>query len=446
MKSSPFQIILLVGFGVVAVLAMLIFGGVLPGYKNKGGKSKNAVQLNFWGTLPAGGMNKTVSEFNKENNREIRLTYSEKSPASYLSDVTEALASGSGPDFWILSQDIVLKSRNKVHPISFENYPERTFLDNFADISELLIDEKNRAVSGIPFLIDPIVLFWNKDMFSSAGLSQPPEDWEEFAEVAETLTEKNDIGNIVQSGSALGEFNNIPDAKEILSMLLLQAGNKVIKEDARGNLKVVLAEEGSSGSKPAIDSFKFYGDFSNPNKTVYSWNKALMKADSMFAKGTLAMYLGYASEFPAIRAKNPHLNFDIAESPQIKGAKTKSVFGKLYFLALMRNSGETAKINSFGAMARMTSRVYSKKFSEATGLASPRRDLLAEEAESAYFGTVNKSAIMAKSWLEPEPEETRKIFKEAVEGITSGSLSVSGAVALAKRKLDQSLSKVLANN
>ena len=37
-KITPFQIILLVAFGVVAIVAVLIFSGVLPGYKNQGTK------------------------------------------------------------------------------------------------------------------------------------------------------------------------------------------------------------------------------------------------------------------------------------------------------------------------------------------------------------------------------------------------------------------------
>ena len=51
-------------------------------------------------------------------------------------------------------------------------------------------------------------------------------------------------------------------------------------------------------------------------------------ADTMFAKGALAMYFGYAGEWAGIKARNPHLNFDIAEVPQIKATKQKLLLPK----------------------------------------------------------------------------------------------------------------------
>ena len=108
---------------------------------------------------------------------------------------------------------MVLKNKDKISPIPFAYYPERNFRDDFIDISSLFIDQKNARLTAFPFLIDPMVMYWNKDLFSSAGISQPPQNWSEFAEAVETLTEKNEAGNITQAGTALGELNNIKTAK-----------------------------------------------------------------------------------------------------------------------------------------------------------------------------------------------------------------------------------------
>ena len=190
-------------------------------------------------------------------------------------------------------------------------------------------------------------MYWNKDLFSSAGISQPPQNWEDFSEDVKIFTEKNEAGNITQAGAALGELNNIKNGKDILSMLIIQAGNPIIKEDSNGNFKAALDEKDISNKEPAVSAIKFFNDFSNPNKTVYSWNKALPKADTMFAKGALAMYFGYASEMSEIKDKNPHLNFDLAEVPQIKGDKSKTSFAKIYALAIMKNSSQTKKAGGF---------------------------------------------------------------------------------------------------
>lgn len=427
-------------FGFVAIVAVLIFSGVLPGYKNQGTQRGPVVSVSLWGTLPKGQINGVISAINKEN-KSYKIEYSEFPASSYENEVVNALASGKGPDFWLISQDMVLKNKDKISSIPFAYYPERNFRDDFIDISNLFIDQKNGGLSAFPFLIDPMVMYWNKDLFSSAGISRPPQDWGEFADDAHVFTQKNEAGNVTQSGAAMGELNNIKNGKDILSMLIIQSGNPIMKTDSSGNFKIALDEQDNSGKSPAASSVKFFNDFSNPNKNVYSWNKALSEADTMFAKGAMAMYFGYASEWPEIKAKNPHLNFDIAEVPQIKGDKTKMTFAKIYGLAVMKNSSQAKKQAALNSILFMISNQVSKDFSQATGLASPRRDLLAEKTTDAYYGLINRAAIMSKAWLEPDSDEVRRIFKDMVESVSSGSLSVGDSVRLAKSRLDQELRK-----
>ena len=439
-KITPFQIILLAGFGFIAVVAVLIFSGILPGYKNERAQRGPVVSISLWGTLPKNQISGVISAVNKEN-KSYKITYAEYSASSYEENAINALASGYGPDLWLISQDMVLKNKDKISVIPFAYYPERNFRDDFVDISSLFLDAKNGGLTAFPFLIDPMVMYWNKDLFSSTGISQPPQNWDEFAEDVKIFTEKNEAGNITQSGTALGELSNIRNGKDILSMLIIQSGNPIVKTDNRGNLKVALDEKNDSGKSPSASSVKFFNDFSDPNKSVYSWNKALSNADTMFAKGALAMYFGYASEWPEIKAKNPHLNFDIAEVPQIKGDKTKTTFAKVYALAVMKNSSQAKKQAALNSILFMVSNAVSKDFSQATGLASSRRDLLAEKTTDAYFGLINKAAVMSKAWLEPDGDEVRRIFKDMVESVSSGSLSVGDSVRLAKNRLDQELRK-----
>ena len=440
-KITPFQIILLAGFGFIAIIAVLIFSGILPGYKNQGTQKGPAIPVSLWGTLPRSQINGVISAINKEN-KSYKITYAEFPDSSYENEVINALASGKGPDFWLISQDMVLKNKDKISPIPFAYYPERNFRDDFIDISNLFVDQKNGGLTAIPFLIDPMVMYWNKDLFSSAGISQPPSNWDDFSEDVKIFTEKKETGNITQSGTALGELSNIRNGKDILSMLIIQSGNPIMKTDDRVNLKVALEEKDNSGKSPAAISVKFFNDFSDPNKNVYSWNKALSNADTMFAKGALAMYFGYASELLEIKAKNPHLNFDIAEVPQIKGDKTKTTFAKIYGLAVMKNSPQAKKQEALNSILFMVSNAVSKDFSQATGLASSRRDLLAEKTTDAYFGLINKAAVMSKAWLEPDGGEVRRIFKDMVESVSSGSTSVGDSVRLAKNRLDQELRKI----
>ena len=140
-KITPFQIILMAGFGVVAIVSVLIFSGVLPGYKNQGKQKGPVISVSLWGTLPKSQINGVVSAVNKEN-KSYKIIYAEFPASSYENEVVNALASGKGPDFWLISQDMVLKNKDKISPIPFAYYPERDFRDNFVDISNLFIDQK----------------------------------------------------------------------------------------------------------------------------------------------------------------------------------------------------------------------------------------------------------------------------------------------------------------
>lgn len=428
-KFKPFQIIVLALLAVTAVTAMIVFSV----YKGNGSGGPMA-NISFWGVLSQQEMSPIISDINQRNKKLFNIKYAQKDSSTYQGELIKALASGKGPDFFIVDQEILIKNKDIILPIPFASFSERDFKDAFADAGELFLSRD--GVSAVPFLIDPLVLYWNKDLFSSAGLSKSPRDWEEFLEDVKILTQINDAGNIAQSGAAMGEFRNIDNAKGILSMLFLQSGNKIIDTYMK---MAALQQRGADGSKPTENAVKFFSEFSNPNKTSYSWNKAQTRDSLMFARGDLAMYFGYASDMARIKSLNPHLNFDIAEAPQIKGSKSRITYGKVYGLALIKSS--PSKQAAAASIFKLSEKDSSSAFSQATGLASARRDMLGQKAADSYFSLINKSAIISRSWLEPDPQAVYDIFKDMVESILVGNITVPDAVSLANKKLDQSLKK-----
>lgn len=427
--------------GVSAVIAVMIFGGFLPGYKNKNEGATKAEKVFLWGTFPEQEFVSAISALNRENENIFNIDYSQISKNSYEETVVNALASGKGPDMWIISQDMVLKNKDRIYSVLFsQTYTQRNFFDDFVDEGELFLDG-GIGVIGMPFLIDPVILYWNKDLFAAAGISRAPKYWDEFIDNVKTLTIKNEADNITQSGVAMGEFSNVANAKEILSALIMQSGNPIAETDERGNFKVVIDRKSSSGARPAESAINFFNQFSNPNKDSYAWNKALPKSDAMFAKGTLAMYFGYASDAKNIRNRNPHLNFDIAEIPQIKNSSSKTTFGKIYAVAALKNSIKTkAKLSAvLSAMFNLTGRQSVRNFSEALGLSQARRDSLGGEPADAYSSFLNKTSLISRAWLEPDGNEADAVFKNMTESVASGKTSASEAVNTAKRRLEQLL-------
>lgn len=437
---SVFGAIMIAVFGVIALVAVLMFAGFLPGYKGRKDNSDKVDKTNLvlWGTFSKGTINSALAAINKDRQAPIKIDYIQKSAGSYQSDLVNALASGKGPDLAIVSQDMLLENKDRFYQIPFSVYAERDFRDNFSDISDVLLDTETKSIRGFPFMIDPLVMYRNRDIFSSSGISKTPEYWDEFIEYAQVLTEKNERGNIDQAGAAMGEFSNINNAKDILSTLILQAGNPII--DSR-TLKTALGDGKNYPSKAAENAVKFFGEFANPNKLNYSWNRSLPSSRDMFAKGSLAMYFGFAGEYSGIKNKNSHLNFDISLMPQIRDGEVKTSFGKLYSIVVLNASNK--KQSALNAAVSLTSSSVLDGFAASLVLAPARRSNLSQKVSDSYYSLLYKAAIMARSWLEPSKKDVEEIFSDMVEAASSGAAPASEAVRVAERKIGNLMEKLL---
>lgn len=426
---SKFQIIVTGILIAAAAVAVLMFMGVIPGFGSRGGGGEN-VKVVMWGIFPKEKIRPFISKFNDENSNDFSITYEEKNPETYKDELINAMASGNPPDLWFITQDMIIGFKDKIYSIPAQSFSERGFMDTFVDPSYLYIDKKENAITALPCLVDPMVLYWNRDLFSSEGLARPPQYWEEFLSAVPALTKFDQAGNIVQSGTAMGVFDNVKNAEEILLMMVLQTDNPVVDPET---FKVMWGEGGGVPLSPAESSLRFFTEFSNPQKTSYSWNRALKNSNEAFSSGSLAMYFGFAGEISAIKQKNPHLDFDIAEVPQIKGGKIKATFGNVYALAISK--GSPNKIKVFPLVSRLIGKDYNKNLAEVLFLAPARRDVLAEGNTDPILSSFYKSGVMARTWLEFNPQKVSEIFEKMIESAETGKLKLSDAVANATKEL-----------
>lgn len=428
--NNTFQIVSIVVAIIVAIVAVLIFGGILPGFRGGGEFGAKQIKLDLWGTFPDNLMQTFLSELQK-NNKKFNIKYTQKQAEGFEIELINALAAGVGPDLWLMPQDLILKHKNKVYPVSFEVLSERDFKTTFIDEGELYLDFNEQNIIAFPFFIDPLVMYYNKDLFRNAGLAQAPETWDQFTTTNQILTLKDESGNIKQAGSALGEYSNVLYAKDILAALILQTGNSII--DQR-DLKVVLKEKRAGVLKPAESALRFYTEFSNPRKISYSWNKFLSPSKELFLQGKLAMYFGYAGELKEIQEKNPHLNFDVAQFPQILDGKIKATFGKIWGLAISHQA--KSKEGAFLTVKFLVSQNSLELLSQTFFLPPVRRDMLSQKISDPYLAVFYKAVIWSRGWLDPDPESTSTIFKNMVESVNRKERDINQAVSDAQRKLE----------
>ena len=307
-----FQIITIGVFTFFLIFAVLVFSGVIPIFTTAPQGVSGTVTL--WGIIPEARFRNSLAVFNKTHEKIFSIQYVQKNEDFFDRDLVEAIASGKGPDMVLLPQDLVVRHTDKVTPISYETLSLRDFRDTFIEEGELFIGDEEVGILALPFSVDPMILFWNRDIFNANTISLPPELWDQLLALAPVLTATDNAFNVNQSAIAFGEFENVTHAKDILALLILQAGNPIV-ERKEGKLTAVLEERRGLVVAPGESALRFYTEFSNPSKPVYSWNRSLPESKEFFVSNDLGVYVGYASEIPDIRAQSPNLNFDIALVP-----------------------------------------------------------------------------------------------------------------------------------
>lgn len=412
-----FQTILFGVFGLFAVIAIIVFA-TTGGQSGAGG---SAGTVTVWGTLPEEIVTPQIALYVSRFGDAVTIEYREFEEETFDESLLQALAAGQGPDLFFLSQDKILEHEDKVLVIPYENFPERTFNSQFIDEAQLFLTPS--GVVAFPLLIDPMVMYYNRDILSSSFLVQPPEYWDDFLTFVPTVASQTESGEIIQSAVALGTFDNVNHAKDIFALLMLQLQNPIIARDADGEYVSTLRAR-SNNVSAADSTLRFLTSFSDPVKDSYSWNTSLADAKEAFLAGELAVYFGYASELQELRRRNPNLNFDVTLMPQIRntqGAQLQMTHGKMYGLAISRISDNIG--GAFNVANAFSSPDFVQFLSNNTILPPIRREVLAQRPNDPFFSLFYDAAIISRSWLDPDPEETDGIFRDLIRNHASGALN-----------------------
>lgn len=436
-----FQTILLTFFGIMAVVGLLVFATSDP---KKGDTSVPGAQGNvqIWGTFQdTAGLSETIKKFNDIYKKSFSISYQFHDPKNFDSDIVEALASGTGPDVLLLPDDLILRHFDKIELVPYTAVPPGLFSSSFIQASEIYM--RDDGLVALPFAIDPMVMYWNRDIFTNASVTEVPKFWDEFLTLTPKFTKRDArTSELVQSAISFGEYANVTHAKDILAMLFLQVGNPIVKMNGK-TPKSTVAKSDANGfvaDQDVVSALRFFMDFSNPLKNIFTWSRARSDSRNEFINGNLAVYFDYASAYSEIKAKNPHLNFAVAQVPEPRGTKAEVTFAKVHGLAVLKSSKN--KSTAFVAMQKLLFDANpAKDFAAAYGIPPVRRDLLAVPPTDAAMAVFFEAAIRARTWLDPKPEISDKAFQTMVESVSSGRNDTATAVAKLNTELDAALSR-----
>lgn len=311
-------------------------------------------------------------------------------------------------------------------------YSRRVYLDTFAEAGDIFLI--SGGTYGLPVLIDPLVMFYNRTTLNSAGISQPPRNWEQFLGMVEDVTVVNRDFTFEQSFVAMGTYQTVNNAIGIISSLFLQAGAPIVEQE-RSSLRGALTSTPSL-TRQTVSALRFYTEFADPRKSSYSWTDAGISARNAFIANRLAIYFGLASEGKILERSAEALNYDVAPFPQPGTNETPEVYGEVYGFAIPNASRN--RDGAFETAQELTRGPNVQYLADLIGTAPARRDLLTAQ-DDPFLDVYYRAALIAQGWYSPQLDITEEIFSDMVEDVVAGRETAEEAIDDAERRLDNAL-------
>jgi ABC-type glycerol-3-phosphate transport system substrate-binding protein len=427
MKSTPsvFQFVVLAVFVLVGIVGVVVFAGF------GGLNGKKVPQATVWGTVPETQFSELVRQVNA-GTQVMQANYSYIPADQFRDRFVNALAEGNGPDIVLIGDELLYSEQGKLMTIPYTTYDERTFVDTYIRAADHF--RTTSGILGIPFSIDPLVMYYNRSMLASAGIAEAPRTWKEVEAIVPRITRLNETKGILKATVALGESRNIEHAKDIIVTMLMQAGNPITRIDpVSGVTMSVIDEPGERIESPGVSVIDFYTRFSNPVLPQYTWSRSMPDSKQAFLSGDLAIYFGFASELESIRLKNPNLDIDVVPVPQ-NSVDTSVTYGKTMALSIAKNSRNAQ--DAFDVIRILTDVPAQQIWVDISRMPPVRRDMLAQIPTDRFLSTFYISALQAMTWSDPDPELSTSIFRDMIETVTTGLAPASQAITTAKQRLD----------
>ena len=418
-------------FIIILVLVFLIGSG----FGCRDPYEKEEITLTFWNLWDDSGQWKDLIEEYERDNPNIKIRYYKKNFLEYEEELLGALAAGKGPDIFVVNNSWMPRYSDKINPISQELITdsqklitERKFKEQFVDVAyyDFVFDGK---IYAVPFSVDTLALYYNKDFFNTVGIPEPPKTWEEFKDAVERLTEIDQYGNITRAGAAIGTAKNVNRSTDIVSLLMLQSGVQMTNSKNSAATFNQGIEISGKDYLPGLTALRFYTDFANVSKRVYTWNPRMHYSIDSFYEGKAAMMFNYSYHIPTIKAKAAKLNFGVAPIPQISGSEVDVNYANYWANAVSSLSPYPTEAWDFILFVAQKENL--EKYLTETEKPTARRDLVIKQIDDIYLGVFAEQALTAQSWRQVDDKRIESIFADMIESVVLGQVTAEEAIELA---------------
>ncbi|MDZ4717262.1 MAG: sugar ABC transporter substrate-binding protein [Roseiflexaceae bacterium] len=320
----------------------------------------------------------------------------EAQPADYYTKIQTNLAGGTAADLLWLSQEYITGYAQKgvlldiTDRLATDSQPAAKLADYYPSV--LQTAQYNGKTYGLPWIAQPVVLYYNPKLFADAGVAPPDENWtwDTFKDAAAALTKDTDgDGKIDQYGTA---FNGWPP----IQMFIWQAGGEVISEDRMTS---------PIDSPEALAGANFYSDIIYNPKYAATEDVIKEQGFSELAKnGKVAMFYGGAGDdLDYAHTKDPKFaELKMALVP--KGPKNRSNFA--WTASTVINAATKNPEQAYAALVALTEGIQHWK------IVAPRKSLATAEMIAASVPQKQSSAAMILLAL-PDSRSFRIVPKQS---------------------------------
>ena len=401
------------------------------------------IRLTVWGVFDDKRVFENMIGAYTKSHPNVVITYVEKKylrdeARNYEKELVDTLAAGAGPDIFMVHNTWLPKHQEKMRPLDLQLQTALTFpFVQFRDAFPKVVEQdftRETTIYASPLFVDTLAMFYNRDFFDRKSIPLVPATWPDFERIVPQLRELEPAtSNIVKAGAAIGGSEaSINRATDLLSAIMMQRGTVFTSSD---NTQALFAQR-SGATIPALLGLEFYAQFANPNSSLYTWNERFPYSVDSFAAGDTATMFNYAHQIPAIKSKNPFLDFRIAPLPQLASATQPVNYANYWGLAVSNQSTDALWAWDF-IKTITTDEAIADAYTKNTGNPPALLTLINRKLNDPELGVFARQALTARSWWQADNNAIEDIFSRMIASVIRGELSVE--VALRKAQDEVSL-------
>ncbi|MGC9602860.1 MAG: extracellular solute-binding protein [Minisyncoccia bacterium] len=434
MNLTKPQLIIVAAAGVIVLVFVLIFFGVIPGLQNSStDPTKIRATLNFWGIGDESDAYGGIFNAFKLTYPNVTINYrSFTDEDGYNSALLNALAAGQGPDIFMARNTDLLEDANKMSPVAPTQFSITQLRQLFPQVVASDFSYQNN-VFALPLSVDTLALVYNRNIFDQAAIPLPAswKNWDDLIGAVPKLVKRDASGQITQAAVALGTAKNVGNASDILYLLMLQSGVTMTNNQ---DYRISFA------SDKGAQVLGFYSQFSSPNSQAYTWNNSMPDSLDAFGQGKTAMVFEYASNLPGIRSRNSFLNVEVAPVPQPQGANLSISYPSYWGYTVSRESQYQALAWNL-ILAMTTNDATANTYAQKTQKPPALNSLIYQYQNDPNLGVFARQALTARSWVELDRGFIDNAVSAMIDSVAGGEVSPRSALQQTQDQINQYLNR-----